>query len=124
MKSICGGLLLFFAVCGHAADTMNMSVDRGGSKFVVTLPSNPTTGFQWKVTTYDKKRLTLADSHFIAPQTKLMGAGGQMTFTFARVKGTSYPSSTKMLFTYARPWEAKGGTVKTVVVHFSKKSQK
>ena len=124
MKLILGGWLLLFSLWGNAAEIMTMNVDRSSTQFVVTLPSNPTTGFQWKVTKYDKMMLKMTGSHYIAPKTKLIGAGGQMTFTFAQIKGKSYPKSTQMLFTYGRAWEPKGGSVKQVNVNFSKTSQK
>ncbi len=120
MKKILTGLLFLWALGVQASDTLTISVNKKTPQFMVTLPSNPTTGFQWTVTSYDKKILQLKSSHFVAPQTKLIGAGGQMTFTFAPIKGKSYPDTTKMTFSYARSWEANSGTLKQVVVNFSK----
>ena len=126
MKIILGSFLFFCSLYVNAANTVTantvtMTVDSSTPQFVVTLPSNPTTGYQWTVTTYYKKTLQLTRSTYLPPQTKLMGAGGQMTFTFAPIKGKAYPSSTKMTFTYARPWEHnKTGMVKQVTVNFKK----
>lgn len=122
MRIIIGSLLLASSFFGYAADTLTMTVDPSSPQFVVTLPSNPTTGFQWKVTTYNKKLFQMTDSHYVAPQTKLIGAGGQMTFTFALAKGKTYPQTTQMTFTYARSWDPKSGTVKQVTVNFIKNS--
>nr|WP_232220591.1 protease inhibitor I42 family protein [Legionella tunisiensis] len=61
---------------------------------------------------YDKSFLQLIASHYISPQTKLMGAGGQMQFKFELVEGKIYPKNTSMLFKYARPWEPDTGTLK------------
>ena len=119
MKALLGGMLFFCSLCVNASNTVTMTVAPSSPQFVVTLPANPTTGYQWVVTTYDKKALKLTKSIYMPPQTKLMGAGGQMTFTFAPIKGKAYPSSTQMTFTYARPWEHnKSGTVKQITVNF------
>ena len=110
--------LVFYTIIGQASEPLIMNVDAKSSQFVVTLPANPTTGYQWKVSQYDKRHFQMLSSHFIAPKTRLIGAGGQMTFTFAPIKGKSYPKSTTMLFTYARSWEPKSGTVKEVTINF------
>lgn len=120
MKTMLGGLLLLWSLCIQAADTLTINVDKKNPRFVVALPSNPTTGFQWTVTTYDRTIFQLKSSRFIAPQTKLIGAGGQMTFTFGLIKGKSYPDTTKMTFTYARSWESNSGTLKHVTINFTK----
>jgi len=121
MKTILGGLLLMlYSLCGYTADNKTMSVDSSRSKFVVSLPSNPTTGYQWKLITYDKKLLKLIKSQYVPPQTKLIGAGGNMAFTFARVKGQSYPKSTYITLTYGRSWEPKNGTVTKMTINFVK----
>lgn len=118
MRSIVAGLLLFCSIWGSAAGTLTINVDPCSQQFMVTLPSNPTTGYQWTVTTYDKSILRMTNSHYSAPQTKLIGAGGNMIFTFALIKGKSYPKLTQMSFTYARPWDVKSGTLKQVTVNF------
>lgn len=118
MKAIIGSLLLLCSLCGHAAETLTMTVDPSSTQFVVSLPSNPTTGYQWTATTYDKSLFNMTGSQFVPPKTKLIGAGGKMNFTFAPVKGKAYPKSTQMTFTYARAWDPKSGMVKTVTVNF------
>ena len=118
MRAIIGSLLLLCSLCGYAVETTTITADPSSKKFVVSLPSNPTTGYQWTVTTYDKSILNMTGSQYIPPQKKLIGAGGNMTFTFALIKGKSYPQSTKMLFTYARAWDPKSGMLKNVVVNF------
>ena len=119
MKILLSCLLLLCSLCGHANKPLAINVDSSKPKFVVTLPSNPTTGYQWVVTKYDQKRLTLVKSKYIAPQTKLIGAGGNMTFTFKRNKGVSYPKATQMKFAYKRSWDPKSETLKTVTINFS-----
>lgn len=115
-------LLVSFILLGSlnvfAANSVTMNVSAKTPTFIVTLPSNPTTGYQWTVTKYDQKLFNLAKRQYIAPQTKLIGAGGNMNFTFALKKGMSYPKSTKMAFTYGRSWDPKSGTLKKVTVNF------
>ncbi|WP_347251285.1 protease inhibitor I42 family protein [Legionella sp.] len=120
MKTILVGLLV---LCGSlvnaaASDPMTINVNPKQSKFQITLPSNPTTGYQWTVTQYDKFFLQLISSQYIAPQSNLIGAGGQMSFTFELVEGKSYPATTAINLKYARPWEPENGTAKTVTVNF------
>lgn len=119
MKTLWSGLLLAFASFTQAADTMSLNVDTSNSQFEVTLPANPTTGYQWTVEQYDKSILKLLSSKYVAPQTKLIGAGGQMLFTF-QLLGKIYPQSSTLVFKYARPWEANTGTVKKVTINFNK----
>ncbi len=114
------GLLLLCSLMVSAGNTLTLNVDPNCPQFVVTLPSNPTTGYQWVATTYDKTLFQLKSSRYAAPQTTLVGAGGQMTFTFGLIKGQSYPASTQMSFTYARPWDPSSGTIKPVSIRFSK----
>lgn len=101
----------------HATHDQIVKVKKGAKEFTVSLYSNPTTGFQWTVAQYDKKRLTLVNSHYQKPQTQLIGVGGAMLFTFA-VKKKENASSTKIQFKYARAWEAHSPVYKTVRVHF------
>ncbi|KTC78411.1 protease inhibitor I42 family protein [Legionella brunensis] len=123
MKILWSSLLLAFATLIHAADTMTLNIDKNQTQFEVTLPANPTTGYQWTVESYDKSIIKLLSSRYVAPQTKLIGAGGQMQFTFQLLKGKSYPQNTTLQFKYARPWEPETGTMKQVVVNFNNSKQ-
>jgi len=118
MKIILACLLVSFAVLANAADTMTIKVNKTQSEFLITLPSNPTTGYQWTVVSFDKSLFTLKTSQFLPPKTKLIGAGGQMQFNFALIAGKTYPASTRMKFKYRRPWEPATGTLKIVRVEF------
>lgn len=120
MRMLLGSLLLSFVVTANATDTMSINVDPNQTQFVITLPANPTTGYQWTVKKYDKSFLQLISSHYVAPQTKLIGAGGNMLFTFELIKGKAYPQNTEMLFKYAQPWSLKNSTLKKVSINFSK----
>jgi len=125
MNFLIGFILLSFSVMANAGDNnISMTADSTQKKFVVTLAANPTTGYQWKVVQFDKNLLTLTSSDYQKPQTQLIGAGGQMLFTFTLNKGKSYPENTKMVFKYARAWEPDSGTVKNVTVNFVSGSKK
>jgi inhibitor of cysteine peptidase len=118
MRTLLVGFLMIFSVCASAADTMTMHVNAKQKQFLVTLPANPTTGYQWALINYDKSLLKLTKSHYLPPTNKFMGAGGQMQFGFKLIKGKAYPSKTTLQFKYQRPWESKSGTLKTVIINF------
>ena len=121
MRAILASVLILCSAWVNATDTLTINVDPAKPQFVVTLPANPTTGYQWKATTYDKKILRMMSRHYVARKTGLIGSGGKMVFTFALIKGKSYPEFTQMEFMYARPWEANAGTSKKVTVNFQNK---
>jgi len=82
-----------------------------GGSVVVTLESNPTTGFNWElVKISDESVLEQTDQKFEAPEAKgVVGAGGKEVWTFkALKKGTSTIS-----MEYSRPWEGGEKAAKT-----------
>ncbi|HHT0592375.1 TPA: protease inhibitor I42 family protein [Legionella anisa] len=120
MKTVFGLLLLSFSMMGYADDNLTMNVNVDEPSFVVALPANPTTGFQWSVVRFDKSLLTLRSSTYERPKTELIGAGGQMNFTFGLQKSKSYPDNTIIVFKYARSWEPDTATLKSIKVNFVK----
>ncbi len=104
----------------YANDKLTLDVNVSSPNFEVTLPANPTTGFQWSVVHYNKKLLTLSNSYYEQPKTKLIGASGQMHFIFTLQKGKNYPASTDILFKYARSWEPSSATTRNIKVNFVK----
>ncbi|MDP3268670.1 MAG: protease inhibitor I42 family protein [Legionella sp.] len=118
MKTLIGVTLLLFSLLIHAENNMVMNINTKQSGFVVSLAANPTTGYQWTVMEYDTSLLNLTTSRYVPSNSRLMGAGGKMLFTFKLVRGKSYPVSTNIMFKYARPWEADRGTMKTVTIKF------
>lgn len=120
MKKILGGLILIFSMMTYANDEMSLNVKADAPNFVVTLPANPTTGFQWSVEKFDKNLLILSDTNFERPKNNLIGAGGQMHFTFTVQKKKMYPESTEIILKYARGWEPGSGSVKKIKVHFTR----
>jgi inhibitor of cysteine peptidase len=120
MKLLLGVVLLAFSIIATAGDDTTMNVNSSDTNFVVKLEANPTTGYQWSVVQYDKDLLTLSGSKYQSRKTQLIGAGGQMLFTFTLNKGKSYPAMTKMVFKYERSWEPESGMVKNVTINFVK----
>lgn len=111
----------FFMLCsliGHAESALNLTMDVKKPTFIVQLPGNPTTGYQWSIKSMDNNVLRLINSTYIGPQTRLLGAGGTMQFTFSPQKGKSYPKTTQIQFLYARPWEPQNGNTKIVNIQF------
>ena len=79
---------------------------------VVTLGSNPTTGFSWNedaiidngdvLTQIEHKVLAQTDHESIPPEeTGTVGAGGKQVWVFNAVKS----GETTLSFEYSRPWE-------------------
>lgn len=118
MRIILACLLMGISLIANSAEALDMDVNNNETSFDVTLASNPTTGFQWSVVEYDKSLLTLTDSQYKRPKTSLIGAGGEMTFTFKLNQGKTYPKSTKMVFNYSRSWEEGTGKVQTIIINF------
>ena len=73
-----------------------------GSKFIILLDSNRTTGYQWQLAErLDNSVLKAESSEYIVPEKKLIGAGGKERWVFKAVgKGKTTAS-----FEYLRPWE-------------------
>lgn len=119
MRFLPGFFLFIHSLAAFSADTLIVNVDAHNRQFVITLPANPTTGFQWTVKHYDKAILQLTGSQYHPPKTNLIGAGGMMTFRFSKMKGVEYPKSTTMQFNYARSWGSGSGMMKEVTVYFN-----
>ena len=72
-----------------------------GEKFTVSLPSNPTTGFDWQVE-FPPEQLRL-DRREYDRDSDLIGSGGTTTFTLSGLK----PGEAVVRFRYLRVWEGK-----------------
>ncbi len=76
--------------------------------FVITLKSNPTTGYRWEAD-FDEEFLSLDKSEYIPDLPERIGSGGIETFTFTGLKiGT-----TGITMNYKRSWEEE--SIKTEV---------
>jgi len=109
MKRLLMMLMSVLCLCSwlaYANDNLTVHVKRSDTSFVIRLPANATTGYQWNLVRFDKTLLSLKSHQYNAPQSKMMGAGGEASFTFQLQRAKSRPNSTELVFRYARPWEA------------------
>ncbi len=75
---------------------------KGDHEIVATLPSNPTTGYQWQLMKpLAETTVKLVSHEYRAPQTGLVGAGGQEIWIFR----TMGPGETEIALGYVRSWE-------------------
>jgi inhibitor of cysteine peptidase len=84
-----------------------------GNNLTITLPSNQTTGYSWRLgIQLNKSILTFVGSQYNAPSnTGMVGQGGTETWTF-QAAGRGKQSIT---MEYARPWETNTAPAKTQV---------
>lgn len=75
-----------------------------GEDFLITMPSNPSTGYTWTAD-FDENYLMLRTKDFVADKTnsQTVGAGGTEIFTFVSIKA----GETKIIMGYGRSWESK-----------------
>lgn len=83
---------------------------RRGQRFLITLDTNPTTGYQWKfVAPWDEKVLTLLGETYVESPLERVGAGGTQAWWFKAVG----QGETTVSFKYIRPWERDTPPAKT-----------
>lgn len=71
-------------------------------EIVATLPSNPTTGYQWQLMKPLAESTVKLVSHvYDPPQTGLVGAGGEEIWIFRTVS----PGEAEIVLGYLRSWE-------------------
>jgi len=112
------GALSLYLSTAHAEKSMSVIAKCSGGAFVVKLPANPTTGYQWAAPEFDTTQFQLKSQRYVAPKTRSMGAGGNTLFTFQSLKGGACPKNAVMLFRYVRPWDPKSATQTTVHLEF------
>lgn len=122
MNKIMTILMMLLVTTLNASSAMVINLSHTDSRFEVTLPANPSTGYQWSIKNYDQGLLTLVSQKFIpSTKNKLPGASGTMQYTFELIKRTQVPKLTSLVFSYARPWDAENASMQTVTVNFSGK---
>lgn len=82
-------------------------VSSSQSSFELSLPANPTTGFNWQVSSMDSTKIKLVKSVYTPASASkhLVGGGGIMHFYFTVLPKLQRPTSTKIELIYVRPWE-------------------
>ena len=87
--------------CKNTEDS-TMITTKVGEEFTITLDSNPTTGYQWKLSdNLTEGIVKFVKSEYVAPETEMVGAGGKEIWTFKGVR----PGETTVDLEYVRPWE-------------------
>ena len=81
------------------ADTVVTS--QTGENFHLTLDSNPSTGYQWRIQSIDNSIVKLVNDQCISPSSGLVGASGKQVLTFQALK----EGRTTIVLEYVRPWE-------------------
>ena len=103
------GVALFTAAgCGSGGEVKIGDTDDGGQvplevgqTLVLSLDSNPTTGYQWEITELDEAILKQTGHEYEADQPVLIGSGGKEVWRFqAQSSG-----STTLSLGYKRSWE-------------------
>lgn len=94
----------------------NLIISAKEEIFTITLPANPTTGFLWSVSDYDKNLFELVEQNYITSNSNLIGAGGNSIFKFKIKKQSKYPNFSIIKFKYSRSWEAKSAIYKDILV--------
>lgn len=82
-----------------------------GESFMITLESNPTTGYKWE-SGFDQSLLKLVKSEYKQDASKpgMVGVGGREQFTFAGLKA----GDAQVKMTYKRPWEQQSADAKVL----------
>lgn len=75
-----------------------------GQTIIISLASNPTTGFSWSLSdNWDKKVLSAIGEEYLSQgQPSLVGQGGHQIFKFKALQ----KGKTELNLVYARPWES------------------
>ncbi|OGX14371.1 MAG: hypothetical protein A2351_01960 [Omnitrophica bacterium RIFOXYB12_FULL_50_7] len=82
-----------------------------GDEFSITLTSNPSTGFRWKMTLpEDQKTVKLLGSAHVASHEVMPGVPGEEVYKFKAMT----PGEIKVDFVYERPWEPKAAPTRKI----------
>jgi inhibitor of cysteine peptidase len=117
-NTLVGALLMLLMANVWCVKPIVMHLRHTDTTFQIILPANPSTGFKWVVTNYDRGLLKLVSSRYVASQARMPGAGGVMEYNFQLLPGVDVPKLTALIFTYERPWEKGRGIVQSVTVNF------
>jgi len=110
-------LLVSLLVCGFSSAILQLTgMDSGktikirlGTVINISLEGNPTTGYIWETASRTAPVLTQVNPPAFKPGSKLIGAGGIITFQFRADK----KGNIKLTIVYHRPWEKNKAPIKT-----------
>lgn len=99
-------LLGFFSTAGKTvmitqAQNQSKVKVKKDANFQVLLNANPTTGFDWRILSYDSTVIEIKKKSFIKSDTQRMGAPGKQVFKFKAIAA----GTTDLRLIYVRPWE-------------------
>ena len=81
-----------------SANTISVSMNES---FMISLQSNPTTGYAWTSSFEPKGSIEVVSKEYVNDKNNLVGSGGEMSWILqVQKKGTI-----KLRFIYHRPWE-------------------
>ena len=119
-------LAIFAAGCERTNEVMLDMADNGGQIevevdqiLVISLESNPTTGFGWQISEIEDPILqSMGEAEFQPSESnEVVGAGGTETLRFKAIS----PGQTTLTLVYRRPWEDDVAPLETfllnVIVH-------
>ena len=98
------------------ASTMHLHMQANNPQLSIKLSSNPTTGFTWKLISYDKNVLQFNSQKYISSTPQAIGSGGTTEFYFTGLKHPSSMHTTKLILNYSRSWEKNAGKITEVIV--------
>jgi predicted secreted protein len=75
---------------------------------IITLNSNATTGYQWKIDSMDEKLIQNTNSGFVRNDSTAPGASGQQYFAFKPLQN----GSSKISLKYLRNWQGDADATK------------
>jgi len=117
MKKLFLPLILFIVtsiVNAAPAKTPSYTLTKNNPVLTFQLPSNPTTGYSWFLTSYDKNLLTLIKHQYFSKSTcenhgkSPVGIGGYEVWQFKATKtALKAPQITYIKLIYVRPWTIK-----------------
>ncbi len=94
---------------------------RPGDILRVTLPANPTTGYDWHVTTLPASHLELLGQEFLTPtDSQRVGAPGETVMEF-RAKSPEPEGVGTLELGYFRSWEGEDSASERYVLHLTVK---
>lgn len=80
-------------------------IDLSAKTVSITLSSNPSTGYQWQLASYDTTQFKLVDKTFTPSSNHQMGSSGFVTFNFSTLRDTNHKKTSQMMFDLSRAWE-------------------
>ena len=118
-------MLILATACSPTKQANLTTADNGsqvevkvGEQIVITLDSNPSTGYTWEAKNLDTAMFEqVGDPAFSSSNPDLIGSGGTLTLTFKALKA----GTAALTLVYHRPWEMGVDPIDTFSVTVSMK---